>query len=216
MLFENDVREMLENKAEGDYNLVENLMEDIDTVVYKYSIGKNPNDLDANFIIYRAAAIHMYYADIFVRRIYLDNNGLPARNINRSLIVVNDGSYNEDSKQMGIRGRVGFGDGDEALYIGNVIYFHDPDNNEVIGYKEFTGSNSLLEKQLFLEEILLEEHARELAFEGERFYEIMRIAKRRNDPSFLANIIAEKFSGTKKEAIRDYLMDENNWYLPLN
>jgi hypothetical protein len=43
----------------------------------------------------------------------------------------------------------------------------------------------------------------------------MRIAQRRNDPSFLADRVAAKFSGARAEEIRQLLMDENNWYVPL-
>lgn len=207
-----EIQEMLENKAEGNINLVRNTMENVDTVVYKYSLGKNSFDQDPNFTIYRAAGIHLYYADILVWRVYADEDGNERRQVNESLVIVNTGYYNENPKQLGVRGRVGFGTGDEALYVRNIVYQHDPETNEVIGYKEL---NSLHEKQLYLEEILLEEHAREMAFEGERFYELMRIAKRRNDPAFLADKVASKFKGAKREEIRQRLMSEENWYFPL-
>ena len=113
---------------------------------------------------------------------------------------------------MGVRGRVGFSDGDEALYVRNIVYQHDPFNNEVIGFRRL---NTLSDKQLYLEEIIMQEHAREFAFEGERFYELMRIAKRRGDPSFLADRVASKFKGPKKDIVRQYLLNEDNWYLQL-
>ena len=205
------VKKMLKDKADGNSQIVESVMEDVDTVVYKYTINKNSYDHDANFIIFRAANIHMYYAEMLIWRVYIDD-GQESRQVLNSLNYVNDGSYNEDSRQMGVRGRVGFADGDEALYVRNVVYQHDSINNEVIGYKYL---NSLEDKQRHLEELFLEERAREMAFEGERFYDLMRIAKRRGEPSFLANIVASKFSGAKKEEIRDFLMDPANWYIPL-
>ena len=55
LLNTNEVREMLVNKAEGDMRLVNNTMEDVDTVIYKYTFGKNSYDYDANFMEYRAA-----------------------------------------------------------------------------------------------------------------------------------------------------------------
>ena len=61
--------------------------------------------------------------------------------------------------------------------------------------------------------MLLDEKAREMAFEGERFYDLVRIAKRRGDPAVLADRVAGKFSGAKAEQIREHLMDEHNWYI---
>ena len=54
----------------------------------------------------------------------------------------------------------------------------------------------------------------ELAFEGKRWFDLVRIAERRNDPAYLANKVAAKFSDpARAEMIRNKLMDPNNWYL---
>jgi dipeptidase E len=50
---------------------------------------------------------------------------------------------------------------------------------------------------------------------GERFYDLMRIAMKRDDPSFLADKVASKFTGAKREEIRLRLMNMDNWYIPL-
>ncbi|WP_394675610.1 RagB/SusD family nutrient uptake outer membrane protein [uncultured Sphingobacterium sp.] len=68
-----------------------------------------------------------------------------------------------------------------------------------------------------LEDKIIEESAYELAFEGERWSDLMRIAKRRNDPAFLADKVYEKLlkaNNPKAGAVRSKLMDMNNWYLP--
>ena len=57
------------------------------------------------------------------------------------------------------------------------------------------------------------EAARELAFEGERFYDLIRVARRRNDPGYLASEISEKYPAGKQEQIYNYLLDENNWVI---
>ncbi len=66
---------------------------------------------------------------------------------------------------------------------------------------------------LFVENQIVNELAAELAFEGNRYHDLMRIALRRNDPAFLADKVSKKFT-TNKELIRTKLMDTKNWYLP--
>jgi hypothetical protein len=71
-----------------------------------------------------------------------------------------------------------------------------------------------------MQDLLLEEAALELAFEGNRWPDLLRTALRRKavDPNYLANKIAAKFEakgdmGTAG-AVRARLANEANWYLP--
>lgn len=68
-----------------------------------------------------------------------------------------------------------------------------------------------------VEKCLLDETGYELAFEGIRWSELVRISKRLNDPSVLANAVYNKLVQANYPnalAIKNRLMDENNWYLP--
>ncbi len=66
------------------------------------------------------------------------------------------------------------------------------------------------------ENLILDERAMELAFEGHRWFDLIRVARHKNNPAFLADMIASKFTDpVKREEIRSRLMDPNNWYLPL-
>lgn len=70
---------------------------------------------------------------------------------------------------------------------------------------------------LFIEEKLIDEAALELAFEGYRWADLLRIAKRRNDPAFLADRVYQKLlKGNHPEAaaVREKLMNPEAWYLP--
>ena len=67
-----------------------------------------------------------------------------------------------------------------------------------------------------VEDLIVEERAMELAYEGHRWFDLMRIAKHREDPAYLADRVAAKFSDEiKQEEVRERLMDPVNWYLPL-
>ncbi len=64
-----------------------------------------------------------------------------------------------------------------------------------------------------VEDLIINEMALEGAFEGNRFYDLMRVALRRNDPAYLADPISRR-SGKQDAALRALLMDPTNWYLP--
>ena len=65
-----------------------------------------------------------------------------------------------------------------------------------------------------VEDMIITEMALEGAFEGYRFNDLMRVALRRGDPSYLASPIARR-SGELDNTIYTRLMDPKNWYLPL-
>jgi len=206
-------RDMLELKRQQNESAVKEIMKGVDTVVYKYTLGKNSFDQDANIPIYRAGSIHLYYAEIYTRWRFPDPNGIVKPYVSESLGVLNNGSYDHDGRQLGVRGRVGIGTGIEAVSLTDPIYVHDPVTNQVVGYLDYSGD--LFAKQIYLEDQVMDERIREMAYEGERFYDLIRLAKRRGDPSYLADKVAAKFEPPMREQIRQLLMDEENWYIKL-
>lgn len=65
-----------------------------------------------------------------------------------------------------------------------------------------------------VEDMIVTEMALEGAFEGYRFNDLMRVALRRGDPSYLAAPIARR-NGESDNTLYQLLMDPKNWYLPL-
>jgi len=107
-----------------------------------------------------------------------------------AMLIVNDGlpSLPGWSSNMGIRGRV---------YLQNL--------NIPAGVADSTN---------YVEDVIMEERMLELAFEGKRWTDLMRVARRRGS-DYLANRVAAKYDDPAiAEEVRNYLMDETNWYLP--
>jgi hypothetical protein len=70
---------------------------------------------------------------------------------------------------------------------------------------------------LAIENSIVDENGLELAFEGHRWGELVRVAMRRNDPSFLADKVYAKLlkaGNPQAAAVRAKLMSPSNWYLP--
>ncbi len=76
---------------------------------------------------------------------------------------------------------------------------------------------SKIDTILFVEEKICDEMALETSFEGTRLYDLIRMAMRRNDNSFLADKIAKRKGSAHIDAdLQNRLVtDRKNWYLPL-
>lgn len=75
----------------------------------------------------------------------------------------------------------------------------------------------LIEK---VEDLIMDEEALEFAFEGYRYYDLMRIALRRNNPGYLAGHVYGRRGAAKvdemKQLIKKDLTQTSNWYLDWN
>lgn len=211
-------QKMLLAKSENDVRSYTTIMDGVDTLICKYSIGKDPFAQDANFIVYRAGGIHLDLAEAYT---WLSQivNGQNSAHPNIALSIVNDGSYYNvlaNRVQLGIRGRAGYNTSPyDLISINNIIYQMDPNTNKVMGFVDY--SNNLLKKQTYLEEQIMDERARELAFEGERFYDLIRIQKRRRtylpNDDYLARKVSAKYPSGQQQEMYNYLLQEKNWYI---
>lgn len=75
-------------------------------------------------------------------------------------------------------------------------------------------------QQDMVEDMLVDEFALELCFEGTRFYDLMRVALRRGEPAYLADRIyarrGEANKASMQSEIKTDLYNTENWYLRWN
>lgn len=143
----------------------------------------------ADVILYRAADVHLLLAEALNR---LGQTEIALALLNKG--IADFGTRPPDfprwGSNSGVRGRVQLSD--------RVVPGDTPD------------------PITYLEDLIIQERAEELAFEGKRWFDLVRIATRRGDPAYLANKVASKYEDPDlAESVRDKLMDPANWYLPI-
>lgn len=160
--------------------------------ISKYEIDQ-ADPFSSDIIISRAADLHLMLAEA------LNRIGDETSREN-ALMLLNEGvnkvnpkppTYTRWASNLGIRGRV------------------------YLAAREIPEGMSGNEAMLLVEDYIIAERAMELAYEGKRWFDLVRIAERRNQPEYLADKVAAKFAGTPKyDQIRTRLMNPANWYLP--
>lgn len=209
--------------------------------IYRYldqtTLGLPVNPLEKNgyWYLYRAAGLYLRYAEAANRdnqdkvAYALLNNGI------KSTFDTNPSNSDQTNKQAtflpfpyDFEGRQG-----------EVPYFRDPFyNSSGVRGRGYVRTNTIDSVRFFdmsvpgnpnktvtdrqglvlhMEEKLINEAALELAYEGNRWPDLVRIARRRNDPAYLADKVYEKLSkdgNPEAAAVRSKLMDPANWYLP--
>ena len=148
--------------------------------------GVNNRSIESNVIPY-------YSADsTWIRQFDFPNNDY----------VLESRSGQQTENTMGIHGR---GSGFSFLDDKYVL----PDDTTI------TDSIMRRDYQIIrVEDMIVDEEALEFAFEGYRFYDLMRVALRRGNPAYLADPISLR-NGTLDVQLRTLLLEVKNWYLPL-
>jgi hypothetical protein len=168
----------------------------VNPYIRKYAV--DANDLQSSDIILsRAADLHLLLAEAYNRMGDETSQKYALMLLNQGVNSTNPkpAPFSKWSGNLGIRGRA---------YLKSRLV---PERDSI----------PLEERTKLIEDLIIAERAMELAFEGKRWFDLVRIAERRNDPAYLADRVAAKFAGTSQyDAIRNKLMNPASWYLPSN
>ena len=72
------------------------------------------------------------------------------------------------------------------------------------------------EIEFALDSLIRNEVALECAYEGKRYFVLMRSAQRWEKPEIMSNTLSAKFTEDERDAYKALLMDPANWYLKQN
>lgn len=160
-------------------------------------ISAGPYTSDHTSTLYRNFSAYLYLAEIISlpRSVYSGENSNGAYSILENLRTERFGLEFNNIKPVNTKG---------------YYHFFDPWTHEIVEKRPLSDAEIMRIRN----DMVIQERALELAFEGERFYDLIRVAKRRKDPSYLADKIAEKFTLERREEMRTVLMDSTNWYIP--
>ncbi|WP_139955810.1 RagB/SusD family nutrient uptake outer membrane protein [Flavicella sediminum] len=203
--YEGSPFELVDNRAEGSYEGIGELAR-----ITKYQ--------EEYFVWNRAAKIYLRYAEA------INYAGYPKQ----ALAIVN-GIFNSTTTTP-VNAPI-FNNSESFLNF-DINDYYTLDNND-----RPTGGNqgvrgragmapvtvpediSQLDSINLVGQLILNEGALELAFEGNRWEDLLRFAKRDNDPTIIADPVSEKFEisgdAATASATRAKLMNPENWYLPL-
>lgn len=166
--------------------------------IVKYRIANS--NADAPVIVYRTADVHFMLAEALNRLGYAEE----------ALALINDGLINYWNgtafrppfdnplfpsslrDNLGIRGRVNL----------------KPVRPDVLDVAGATAE----QKAFAVDSLMLEEMAMESAYEGKRWYALIRLAGYWNRPEILADPVSRKFAA-EADKYRAHLMNPENWYL---
>ncbi|WP_460894197.1 RagB/SusD family nutrient uptake outer membrane protein [Rufibacter soli] len=182
-----------------------------------------PFENKGNWFLARAALVHLRFAEAAnrqghsklaeafiqkgVKSVFSDPN-LPATNpdVTNTQQTFLPEPFNFDARE----GTFPFFRGDWYRHVG----LRTRAGLQNINFDDPNASGTLL---IRTENAIINEAALELAFEGHRWQDLLRIARRRNDPAFLADKVYEKLvkaNDPRAQEVRARLMDPANWYLP--
>jgi starch-binding outer membrane protein, SusD/RagB family len=189
--------------------------------LYNYLDGStllpnNPLAKPGQWFLNRAAAVHLHFAEAANRdgrnrlALAIMDHGIPSVNPvpSGTTDVTNYAHTMYDAPPYDFDGRMG----DFPRFRAD---WHR--SAGIRGRARLTSVAVVGDSTTSIENSIIEESALELAYEGYRWPDLLRVALRRSDPAFLADKIYDKLQkdgNPQAAAVRAKLMNKDNWYLP--
>jgi hypothetical protein len=187
-----------------------------DPVIMKYEY-KYLTSLKGDWFLYRAGKLHLRYAEAANR----DNHQRIAYGIlNFGIQNAYDVTPRPEDVTNIQQTLEGFPydfdarNGEYPYYRGN---WHR--GGGIRGRAYLGASGAIGDDMITTENNIINEAALELAYEGNRWEDLVRVALRRNDPSFLADKVYDKLSkegNSQASTVHTKLLNVQNWYLPFS
>ncbi|QDH81607.1 RagB/SusD family nutrient uptake outer membrane protein [Echinicola soli] len=182
-----------------------------DWVVRKFSRAHESADNiyknDVHIVLYRAGDVHLFIAEAlnqmekFKEAEAFLNDGVQnylSKNEGNLAYPLDNETYNAAINiNWGVRRRIDLG----------------PVFPEGLSKDELDTPEKIEEYKKGLDSLLLEETCMESAGEARSYFAMIRMAKRWNDPSMLADRVSAKYPAGKRESIRNLLMQPENWFI---
>lgn len=184
-------------------------------VIAKYSHDLKSYEHDAPICIYRAPELYLMVAEA-LSGLGGENNIAAADSIINIGFISSwvDGHFEQPfeapiytsvlNKCPGVRRRVNVGADFIRYHVDTVAYPDKTDAEKLLRQKR---------EKFVLDSLICEETALEFAYEGKRWFTLMRIARNTERPELLAKQVAAKFDTGENQIYERWLMDPQNWFI---
>ena len=211
------LKEMYAHSVNADYYRQQSTIgaENDRPVIVKYHApGAPSSEYNTGVPVYRSADVHLMIAEahsrlgLFGETIGSEYREIAMAFINSGLRAYWSGSFFKQpfgnatiystnlQSNAGIRGRVGAG---------------------AIDWRSMLPADASPDRVARLvDSLIVNETALECAYEGKRWFALLRAARHWQDPAFIADVVCKKAPAERRDALRQRLMDPKNWFIKYN
>ncbi len=195
--------------------------ESLDGAIKKFTYATTSDDIAKSVTVYRSALLYLRYAEA-VNRAGKPNLAFAALKypLNSSTLAIDTVVPASEKYLSGTETLVDYVDFSDELFLSywvddTEIFYYNGVHSRGCGNTRLSTTydipstlTSTQDSIEWVEDEIVKELALEMAFEGNRFHDLMRIALRRGDNSYLADRVKSKNSGLVNDPL-----DQENWYL---